>query len=223
MQDKKPLGFIGKSVSGSWDSGTIAWNLCSRSTFGGSDEEVFKFAKDAFRSNVSIVVNCAGLLNEQTWKLCIQVNLIGSTIIARTAIEQFGKHNGGAGGCVILIGSVAGMSAAPHWPVYSASKHGVIGLTRGFGSPRQFKHHGIRFNCLSPAYVDTPMTKNKDAFLFKEDFTDSRELAKLALPPADVAAQIVKLTEDENQNGDVVVISTSRGVEKVEFPPMPLY
>ncbi|ELU17520.1 hypothetical protein CAPTEDRAFT_216643, partial [Capitella teleta] len=69
--------------------------------------EVFKFAKDAFRSNVSIVVNCAGLLNEQTWKLCIQVNLIGSTIIARTAIEQFGKHNGGAGGCVILIGSVA--------------------------------------------------------------------------------------------------------------------
>lgn len=80
---------------------------------------------------------------------------IGSTIIARTAIEQFGKHNGGAGGCVILIGSVAGetlirthcvmvemlcyvigMSAAPHWPVYSASKHGVIGLTRGFGVRR---------------------------------------------------------------------------------------
>ena len=48
-------------------------------------------------------------------------------------IEQMGKHNGGKGGTVVNIGSIAGLLPMNSCPVYGGTKAAVIAMTRSFG------------------------------------------------------------------------------------------
>jgi 15-hydroxyprostaglandin dehydrogenase (NAD) len=48
-------------------------------------------------------------------------------------LQYMGKDEGGNGGVVVNMASVAGLVVAPHFPVYVATKHAVIGFTRSFG------------------------------------------------------------------------------------------
>jgi 15-hydroxyprostaglandin dehydrogenase (NAD) len=48
-------------------------------------------------------------------------------------LQYMGKDEGGKGGVVVNMSSIAGLSAAPPFPVYAGTKHAVIGLTRSFG------------------------------------------------------------------------------------------
>lgn len=73
-------------------------------------------------------------------------------------------------GVIINIASAAGMNGAPKMSVYSAAKHGVIGLTRSAAA--EYATKGIRVNAVCPAYARTPMA---EAF------------AKLTRAPEDVA------------------------------------
>ncbi|MEE6460954.1 hypothetical protein FKM82_001150 [Ascaphus truei] len=92
--------------------------------------------KDAFRKTVEhfgrldILVNNAGVNNEKDWEQTILVNL--NSVIRGTYIglEHMNKNNGGQGGVIINISSLAGLTPAAYQPVYCASKHGVIGFTR---------------------------------------------------------------------------------------------
>lgn len=58
------------------------------------------------------------------------------------------------GGSIVNNSSVDGLRAFPHGPVYSAAKHGVIGLTRSGGM--QYANQGIRINAVCPGWIRTP-------------------------------------------------------------------
>ena len=49
------------------------------------------------------------------------------------ALERMGTNKGGAGGVVVNISSIVGLKANPFGPVYSASKHAIVGLVRSLG------------------------------------------------------------------------------------------
>ncbi len=106
---------------------------------------------------VDIVVNCAGILDDlapvaetepSLWDRVIAVNLRGPFLMCRRFIPLMGD-----GGAIVNISSVAGVRGGRAGPAYTASKFGVLGLTRNIAAT--YGHRGIRCNAVLPGSVRT--------------------------------------------------------------------
>jgi 3-oxoacyl-[acyl-carrier protein] reductase len=110
---------------------------------------------------IDILVACAGITgpNHPTWAYpvaawdtVIDVNLKGVFYCCR-AVVPFMQANGY--GRIVNIASIAGKEGNPNASAYSASKAGVIGLTKSLG--KELAGTEIRVNCVTPAAVRTPI------------------------------------------------------------------
>ena len=79
----------------------------------------------------------------------IEVNVLGAMTVLAAVGRVMVDH--GAGGSIVNIASMAGVSGAPNMPAYSASKAAVIGLTKA--AAKDLAPHGIRVNAVSPAFI----------------------------------------------------------------------
>lgn len=107
------------------------------------------------------IANSRGLLHERSldeWNDIQDTNLRGVFLCMQHEIRQMLKQP--SGGAIINVASVAGHSGLSHIADYSASKHGVAGLTRVAG--KDYAKLGIRVNAVSPAGVRTPMLLGPD-------------------------------------------------------------
>ncbi len=84
------------------------------------------------------------------WRQVIDVNLNGLFYCNRAIVPAMLKRDYGR---IVNIASVAGKEGNPNAPAYSASKAGVIGLTKSLG--KELAKTGIRVNCVTPAAVRT--------------------------------------------------------------------
>jgi NAD(P)-dependent dehydrogenase (short-subunit alcohol dehydrogenase family) len=84
------------------------------------------------------------------WRQVMDVNLNGLFYCNRAVVRAMLKHDYGR---IVNIASVAGKEGNPNAPAYSASKAGVIGLTKTLG--KELAKTGIRVNCVTPAAVRT--------------------------------------------------------------------
>ena len=118
---------------------------------------------DAYRAlgSIDILVNNAGInlrknledMDEQDWNIEIDTNLKGVFVCSRVAAEYM-KRKGE--GWIINISSIKGKEAATSVS-YSASKSGVIGLTRSMA--KQLIRYNIYVNCIAPGFIDIGMSK----------------------------------------------------------------
>lgn len=88
----------------------------------------------------------------ELWRQVIDVNLTG---VFNCMVPQL-RAMRAAGGSIVNTASIAGIAGAAGAAAYSASKHGVIGLTRT--AALEYAKRGIRINSVSPGYIETPMT-----------------------------------------------------------------
>jgi 2-dehydro-3-deoxy-L-rhamnonate dehydrogenase (NAD+) len=86
----------------------------------------------------------------EAWRHVIDVNLNGLFYCNRSVVPAMLKNDYGR---IVNIASVAGKEGNPNAPAYSASKAGVIGLTKSLG--KELAKTGIRVNCVTPAAVRT--------------------------------------------------------------------
>ncbi|KAJ3609902.1 hypothetical protein NHX12_021996 [Muraenolepis orangiensis] len=171
--------------------------------------------KDAFQTTVDqfgqldIVVNNAGINNEKDWERTIQVNLTSVIKGTYLALDHMSKEHGKRGGVIINVSSMAAFLHSPHQPVYTATKHGVIGFTRA----------------IAVAFVDTDMllsVEHEDTMgkfvKFKDDFKDSMNKYGL-LKPQQIADGMMNMIMDSSLNGAVMKITCSKGIHFHTYEP----
>ena len=91
--------------------------------------------------------------DEAQWDEVMGVNLKGAWNAARACIPHIQKQ----GGSIVNVSSVQALASQQNVLAYTASKHGLIGLTRSMAM--DFAKAGIRANAVCPGTVDTPMLK----------------------------------------------------------------
>jgi len=158
--------------------------------------------------NPDILVNNAGIAESATlvnttdelWHRHLAINLSGTFYCTRAALPAMLKRGWGR---VINVASIAGKSGAPYIAAYSASKHGVLGLTRS--AALELATTGVTVNAICPGYVDTDMvTRGIDQITAKTGRTAEEALDSLKemspqnrlVTPEEVAAIALLLASD---------------------------
>lgn len=108
---------------------------------------------------ISILVNNAGIgggnavtweLTPEQWREVIEVNLTGPYLCCRAVVPHLIKNGYGR---IASIASIAGKEGNPNAAHYSASKAGVIALTKSLG--KELAQKNICVNCITPAVIET--------------------------------------------------------------------
>jgi NAD(P)-dependent dehydrogenase (short-subunit alcohol dehydrogenase family) len=108
---------------------------------------------------IDALVNSAGITGPNTkvwdypvdaWRQVMEVNLTGLFICCREVVPAMRERNYGR---IVNIASVAGKDGNPNASAYSASKAGVMALTKSLG--KELADTGVRVNCVTPAAVKT--------------------------------------------------------------------
>tara|TARA_B110000240_G_scaffold175631_1_gene202994 strand:+ start:510 stop:1286 length:777 start_codon:yes stop_codon:yes gene_type:complete len=112
------------------------------------------------------------LIEEEVARRVFDIDLMAVFLAMRAQLpimaEQFSKT--GRSGAIVNVSSAAGLVAAPLMSVYSAAKHGVIGLTKSAAA--EYAKRGVRINSICPAFTKTAMVEG-----FFENTQQDREKA----------------------------------------------
>lgn len=128
-----------------------------------SFEEAHKVVEDGVKEfgKIDILVNNAGIvkdglmlrMSEQQWDAVISVNLKSAFNFVHAVTPVMMRQKGG---CIISMSSVVGVSGNAGQANYSASKAGIIGLTKSIA--QELGSRGVRANAVAPGFIITDMT-----------------------------------------------------------------
>lgn len=185
-----------------------------------SVERAFAQVSERFGRGPDILVNNAGIAEsaplvkttDELWHKHLAVNLTGTFLCTRAALPAM---LGRGWGRIINIASIAGKTGAPYISAYTASKHGVVGLTRSVAMEVAAK--GVTVNAICPGYVETGMAEHAISNIAdktRKSEAEAREVLNRMSPQnrlittEEVAALALLLASDEGRgiNGQAINI-----------------
>ncbi|KAI9339261.1 hypothetical protein BD770DRAFT_476787 [Pilaira anomala] len=144
------------------DSAHRAVFFCADITDWKAQEKVYTLAEENFGNLIDIVILVAGIMDssnliqdteQDNHYRTLEVNITATAKANRLAVQYFLKAK--KPGCVINTSSVYGLTGSCTFPLYAASKHAIIGLTKSYGN--LLRSTDIRINVIAPHFVETPL------------------------------------------------------------------
>lgn len=178
-------------------------------------DQVAETAVERF-GGVDVLVNNAGIMDRMSaladvddaeWERVIRVNLTAPFLLTRAVLPHMLKAGKGA---VINTASEAGLRGSAAGAAYTASKHGVVGLTKSLAV--MYRKQGIRANAIAPGGTRTGIVVDADReahgpAALGPHFVNVGKLAQ----PEEQAAAIVFLASDAASNINGVVLPVDDG------------
>jgi NAD(P)-dependent dehydrogenase (short-subunit alcohol dehydrogenase family) len=160
------------------------------------EKTVQKFGRlDIAFNNAGIEGNWVPIVEqpEEDWDRTIAINLKGVWLSLKYEIQQMLKQK--SGGAIVNMASISGLMGAAGAATYSASKHGVIGLTKS--AALETARSGIRVNAVCPAVIETPMA---DRLFADPDFNkfvrDHHPIGRFGTP-MEIAEAVIWMCSDK--------------------------
>ena len=170
----------------------------------------------AAKGRLDVLVNNAGWsriepvaeMSLDTWQRCLDVDLTGTFVCMRYALEAM---IAGGGGSIVNISSIAAWEmSTEHGAAYSAAKAGVLALTRVAAAENAA--HGIRVNAVAPGLIYNDfLRKIYPQEFFDRYLSDKAFLGRIGRPE-DVASMVSFLASDEAGYVTGEVFTVSGGV-----------
>ena len=140
--------------------------------------------------------------DEKFWQRIIDINLTGQFYCVKYELQQFLKQGGGV---IVNMVSLAGIKAEKGMVAYTASKHGLLGLTKNIAV--QYGDRNIRANAILPYYIDTTaLTGNmpQELHALWAEATPAKRLGKAE----EIAKAFIYLASDDSSycNGTQLVV-----------------
>jgi NAD(P)-dependent dehydrogenase (short-subunit alcohol dehydrogenase family) len=147
---------------------------------------------DAAWNNAGIIGTAAPFAEHSLadWSRVLAVNLTAVFVCMQHELRHMAAQGHGV---IVNTSSGAGLTSSPHLPHYTASKHGVVGLTKA--AAQEFHRTPIRINAICPGVVDTPMFREWAAKRERVDPVPPEVLAN-ATDPGVVAEMAVWLCSE---------------------------
>jgi len=160
-------------------------------------ENMVQCTINEFKS-LDILINNAGVtrdtllirMKEEDWDFVLKVNLTGTFNCTKSVAKFMIKQRKGR---IVNIASVVGVMGNVGQANYSASKAGIIGLTKT--TARELASRNITVNAIAPGFIDTEMTRSLNETI-KQQLKDQIPLGKLGMPE-DIANCVKFLVSDD--------------------------
>ena len=159
---------------------------------------------------LDILINNAGMnidnlslrMKDEDWKKVIDVNLTSTFLLSKYAIKNMLKNKFGR---IVNITSIVGHTGNLGQSNYSASKSGIIGMSKSLAI--EYAKKNININCISPGFIKTAMTDKIDD-KYKEVIISKIPSARLG-EPQDIANAVLFLASSQSDyiNGETLHVN----------------
>ncbi|KAL0870992.1 hypothetical protein ABMA27_004809 [Loxostege sticticalis] len=133
--------------------------------------QAFNEVVDKFKT-VDVLINNAGIMNDSSniWRKATEVNVLGLVSLTLKGIKHMNKEEGGKGGTIINVSSIAGfMKNFNFLPIYAGSKAAVLHFTHNI-APTLTEDSGMRVMTICYGATDTPLLHNMDKIAYDQKF-----------------------------------------------------
>ncbi|KAF2648442.1 NAD(P)-binding protein [Lophiostoma macrostomum CBS 122681] len=139
--------------------------------------------------------------------LAVQDICLTGVIYTSHLALNYMRRNSPGGGVIVMTASAASLYATPDLPIYTSSKHGVLGLMRSMSV--KLEKEGIRVNCILPGAIKTSLfSDDKWSQFGQDDFTPLEEIVEATM----------QLLNDKTATGKAIEISKGEVFDRQQPP-----